>query len=348
MLQVTLAEKIGILVDIIKSSPIFICITIFTIILNIALYKNSNTNKKILKKVFMIFYILIFSILFIQYNKTVISILDYLVENILKLVYFPNLAAYIFMIIIANIIMVITMLKDTKKSIKLINTTTYTFIMLLFILTIFTVFKNEVNVYEMFSVYTNKDLLVLIELSSFTFIIWGICIILNKVINFVTVKIDSKEANIDTVVEKVKVKEIKVVESKETTIPTNKAKTYDGPIIDTPSKKQYKLPSYSIIKKFNDYLDAFIDSLFTKKEVTKPVVTNPIPTPIITNTSDLYIEKAEDKKPTKYIIVDEIKANMENYSEPKKDVIISDDMTLQQCYEIRNILLSLQQAEKAK
>lgn len=100
-------------------------------------------------------------------------------NNIFLFLFFPNLAVYVLVLIIINILIVrSTFSKKDSKFTKNINIIFFLLFQVIFYLIIDNVVKNNIDVYEQLSIYTNQDLLILIELSMQLFLLWVILLLI--------------------------------------------------------------------------------------------------------------------------------------------------------------------------
>ena len=178
----SMQKLINTLTKIITGSPTSILFIVLGIIFTIAMIINIKKNKTIGKTLFIIGWIFIILFIIIKYNNYISKIFDNLINNVFMQIFFPNIATYLIIIIITNIIFLITILnKESKTSDKIINSIFFTIIMVIMIITIEQIAKNNVNVYAQEEVYTNENILTLIESTTIFFGIW-ISIILSKLI----------------------------------------------------------------------------------------------------------------------------------------------------------------------
>ncbi len=188
MLQLTLFEKLKILFDLILASPFFIFLFIFAILVFLILQDTKYYDKKLVKEYIIGIYVLVFIAAIIKYHSSFLSLLDYLIDNIAVVFYFPNLAIYMAMILISNIIMLRTIFKDSDKVSRTLNIAMYSTIMYLMLLTISIISTETLNVYDQVSLYQNSNVLALVELSNTIFIIWMLLAIINKLLDVLEVK----------------------------------------------------------------------------------------------------------------------------------------------------------------
>lgn len=186
MLQVSLAEKLEILKKTMFSSSISIIALAIILFIGFLFATTNKHNSKESKKIYILLYITCGFALLIKYAKSLMDLVDYFMNHVFILVYFPNLAIYFLAIIISNIMMWKSMFKNENKSLKIVNTIFFCGIHYLFVLLLGTISKNNLNIFELTSVYSDKTALSLIELTSFLFIIWiiltGIYSIVRRII----------------------------------------------------------------------------------------------------------------------------------------------------------------------
>lgn len=173
MINYSIGDKLKMLVEIIMSSPLFLCCFMigiaFFIYYIISIYKNNKINKW----VFVAVWVILLAILVIRYNKVVLSLFDNLFENIFMALYFPNLAVYIVILFISNIMLIYSILnRSICKSYKITNVLSAFVIDIFLVLIVDIVNKNSVNVYKQINVYTNPALLVLLQLTTAVFVSW--------------------------------------------------------------------------------------------------------------------------------------------------------------------------------
>lgn len=187
MIQLNLFEKIQTLLDIIKSSRLFIVSFIVCISLITIMVLDYKSNKKVNSKLFVSVWILSMFFIIMKYANGILSLSDNLVEEVIEAIYFPNLTVYLTMFIFVNIICIYTLIKNKFYAYKLISIVSATLIDFNFILTLDTIIKNNIDVYEKLTVYSNKELLVLIQLTSMIFTVYIILIGFVKLVN-ITIK----------------------------------------------------------------------------------------------------------------------------------------------------------------
>ena len=181
------------LLNIFEGSPSSILFIILGIIFTLTMIININKNKKIGKTLYIIGWIFIISFIVIRYNSYLSKIFDNLINQIFMQIFFPNLATYVILIIITNIIFLISInRKNIKNLTKVINSIFFIVIMIMMVYTLEQIISNNINIYSTEEVYTNQNVLVLIESTTILFTIWTIILISKFIISKLIKKSDEK------------------------------------------------------------------------------------------------------------------------------------------------------------
>lgn len=172
MFEISISEKIEILKKIMTSSVAPLLALFIIVFIGFLFITTNRHNREESKKVYILLYVIALIALIIRYNSYFMSFIDYFMNHVFILIYFPNLAVYLLAIIITNIIMWKTLFKSDDKALKVINTIAFCSIHYLFILLLSVIASKGLDIFEMTSIYGNKTAYTLIELSSFAFVIW--------------------------------------------------------------------------------------------------------------------------------------------------------------------------------
>lgn len=166
-------EKIKMLMELISSSYLFLGVMIVCILLLTLLIILTILNKKVNKCFFIIVSIILGVLLLINYGDIIIKALDIILDSIFMALYFPNLPIYMSIVLVSNIMFIISIFnKKQTKVTKITNMINAIFLDFLSILIIEVVKNNNINIYEEVSLYTNSNLLILLELSTAIFVSW--------------------------------------------------------------------------------------------------------------------------------------------------------------------------------
>lgn len=183
MNELSLIEKFKVVFDITKSNIVYPIIIIFLLIISFLFITTNKNNAKESKKVYGSLYAILMIIILIKYATSLKTMIDYMMNHLFIVFYFPNIAVYLTAILITNIIMWISMFKSsTKTIIKIINATIFSIIHYILLLILGIITTKKIDVFNQKALYANHDIHALIELSSNIFIIWMIFLILYKII----------------------------------------------------------------------------------------------------------------------------------------------------------------------
>ncbi len=215
MLQLSLLEQFQILIKLILGNPFFIFLLIFSMIVAVVLMDTTNFSYKKNKKIYLVIYALVAIAIIIRYNTALFTMVDYLLDNLFMIFYFPSLAIQTLMIIIMNIALLITVFnKSIDVSYKRINVTFYCIMMYILFLTLDSVVKNGIDVYSQLSIYSNSETVALVQINSLLFILWAGALL----VNLIAIKL-SKDPNIthkkEKIVEKVIAKDDNIIAKEE-------------------------------------------------------------------------------------------------------------------------------------
>lgn len=173
MTDLSLGEKTEVLSNVISSSPLFLFCSMLVVALLIFFIICMRKNIKINKWMFIGSWVFILLVVFIKYNSVVLNLLDNLFDTIFMALYFPNLTVYLIILAVSNGYLVYSIFsKKLVKSQKIINILNALIIDVLLIFIMDIVNSIGINVYDELTIFSNRDLLVLLELNSAIFTSW--------------------------------------------------------------------------------------------------------------------------------------------------------------------------------
>lgn len=173
MNDISLMEKVKTLMNIIATTPLFLfcfMIGIFVLIFYlISIKKEKNINKWIFISAWAILAI----VFIINYNSFVLKLIDNFFDILFMSIYFPNITVYFIILFISNFFFVFSIFrKKLGKKYKIVNFVNALIINLFFILIMDVVKNNSIDIYAETSIYTNYNLMVLMQLNSAVFFSW--------------------------------------------------------------------------------------------------------------------------------------------------------------------------------
>ncbi len=196
MENISIWKMLETVANLVLSSPFFIITLIVGLILLFFMIFSIVKNQRISKGLSIIVWIFLLLFIVFRYNDYLYSLCDNLVNNIFVQIFFPNLATYIIMLISTVIIMIYTIMKKSSpRYLKVMNVLFPFVIIFLFILTLDKIVNLNINIYEQLTVFSDKNLLVLIELSMLIFVVWILLLICIKIVRKLIQKSSNKVIN---------------------------------------------------------------------------------------------------------------------------------------------------------
>lgn len=172
MANFTFFEKIKILWDTILSTPFFSLSAVVGLVLAILMIVDIKRRKKIRKQYYIAAWFFIFLFITFKYIKIIPILLDNLVNQIFMALYFPSIGIYMFLLLVVNAGFIFCLSKNIHKSYKILTGIISIILDLFFVLIINIILDNNIDVTKDVTLYTNSNLLVLLELSTAIFVSW--------------------------------------------------------------------------------------------------------------------------------------------------------------------------------
>ena len=200
MANLSIKQFLNTLVKIVFSSPTSIIYIIVGVIFLISMITNIRKKKTIGKTLYLIGWMFIVVFLVTRYNSYLSTLLDNLINTVFTQIFFPNLATYVIIIILSNIIYIKSILNKKQKTYeKIINTIFFAIIMFNVSYTLDEIINEKLNIYDL-NIYSNQKILVLVETTTVIFTLWQIFLLSKKIIKKL---ISISNQNIDNSKEKI-------------------------------------------------------------------------------------------------------------------------------------------------
>lgn len=182
MTSISMLDKLKLVLNL--SENVFnIAIIVFMIFISFLYITTNKNNRKSSLKAYIAMYIILFAVILIRYYDSLPTMFDYFMDNVFDIIYFPNIAVYMGFIILSNIIMLVSVFSTrTHKYIKTINVIISGILDYIFVLFVSLVNAKKINVFNIESLYSNRNIHTLIELSSNIFILWIVFLIIFKIV----------------------------------------------------------------------------------------------------------------------------------------------------------------------
>lgn len=171
--DISLIEKIKTLMDIIVSSPLFLFCFMTGISVLIYYLISLKKERKVNKWIFIAVWLILTVIIIVSYHTVIFKIVDNLLDALFMALYFPNTTVYFIILFVSNLYFIISLFRrNLSKKFKIINFINALIVDLLLILIMDTVKTGSIDIYDQVSMYSNFNLMIIMQLNSATFLSW--------------------------------------------------------------------------------------------------------------------------------------------------------------------------------
>lgn len=193
MEELSLWKMLEIIGNLILSSPFFLMTLIIGLIMVILMIISIRKYKKITRGLMIGVWLFLVLFIVIRYNDYLYVLFDNLINNIFMQIFFPSLVTYVIILLISTGILLYSLFSQNLKKIMKIINFIFTFIIwFLTLLTLDIIVNSGVNIYEPLTIYSDKTLLVLVEMSMIVFVLWMLLLLSIKLILILIKKSDEK------------------------------------------------------------------------------------------------------------------------------------------------------------
>ena len=197
MTEYSFWERISMIFSMIISSTFFISLVVIISLTIVILVVNNKVKSKFPKYLSALAYAVIVIYIMIKYGGYFLSINDSFVEKFFSAMYFPNLITYLCMMLITVFILITTFInKKSSFVLKVGNIMSFSIMWFLFVLVLDVVKKNEIDVYDITSIYSNESLMILLQASTYIFFIWMGLLLMNFIVRKISFAMDNKNSSV--------------------------------------------------------------------------------------------------------------------------------------------------------
>ncbi len=183
MSPLSLITKLQTVFDFITSRNLYLMILAVLVFLTIIFITTNGSNRKQSKKTYIILYLAFFAFIGIQYGESIVTVLDYAVNEIFYTYYFPNIVIYLIMLIVTNIILWKTIFSEKNdKKLKILNSCAFSIIVYLFILGISAINNLNLDIFNITELYSSNQVRSILELSMLIFTFWIVLLVIYHLI----------------------------------------------------------------------------------------------------------------------------------------------------------------------
>lgn len=178
MTYLSIIEKLRILLDMLLDFKFILIFVILLLILTF-LYAIRRINRKKYALMMISTFILLFAISIISNYKVLANTFDNFTTIFFGNIYFPSIYVYIGVLVICFITFITSILNTMlKKTYKIINSIMFVCNNILLIIVLNIIAKNKIDIFSVSSLYTNNNLVAILEISMNLFILWVLSLII--------------------------------------------------------------------------------------------------------------------------------------------------------------------------
>lgn len=326
MKYLSIIEKFKILFDTLMSFKFIFILIILMLILTILFICKKMSNKKYV--IFMsLSMVLTFIISIVKNHKILSNTFDNFTTIFFNGIYFPSIYIYISVLIVILLAFITSILNSKKKKIyKIINSVTFIINNIFFIIILNIIAKNNINVFELSSLYTNKSLVAILELNMGLFILWITTLSIIYITNIICDKITSKK----NVTEETLAKDVEpIIEKMNTTedLLSKEENLFIKDVTDVPMVKEEMLTNTNTVINdkvtFNDILNGLVPVTYYDSKINNQNYSISNPQEIYEgNYNNLKLELEKDTiKRVEPIVSNVSKVNINNTEKIKTEQI---------------------------
>ena len=297
MPKLTIFEKFDILLDNVLANPLFLILLIVPVVALII-------NKTKFKKFAVIFYIIATLLIFALNYKYIFVLFDNLTETIVTALMFPTIGLVLAVVIAELVIMLMTIAKNYRTPVKIINSISFVFIQIMFAIVLKLTENSKIDLSKTDSIYNSIDLGTVMQMMMLTFGLQLVLLLVSKSIDKVTLSLDNtkvKETHADIADTKLEL-ELPEVTDEETLVPAIVTETEPELLLEPINfeesyenifnKKPEVNKTMVLNRNINTTEKPYIKTMETNKEVSKTLNTKkPIVRTMVLNKDIITSEK---------------------------------------------------------
>lgn len=217
MTYLSILEKLKILFNMLWDfKVVLIFVSLMIALTGIYMIKKISTKKY---GIFMtLMFIMLFAISIISNHRILLNTFDDFTTIFFSNIYFPSIYIYIALLVLVDLIFIISLLsKKIRKAYKIINSIVFILNNIIFAVVLNIIAKNKIDVFSVTSLYTNINLVAVLEISINLVILWILSLLVIYITNNICDRIKAnKEVKVENIIQNnyTEVVEDNVIENK--------------------------------------------------------------------------------------------------------------------------------------
>ena len=312
-------EKLNCVFNIVKDNWIYLAFLGFVALL-LLLTSFKKIKRKTCFMTSLVSYIALLTYIIATNNKQLGIIGNSLIDNLFMSIYFPSAYAYLFVLIISLIITFTSVLNRKRSKVyQWIHGIFFFAMQFIFVLILQILSKNKIDIFSKTSLFSNKDIIMLLEFSMNIFILWIIVLLFVYFTNIITEHVTLSEirkkkeepayspVDINTLTADIDIADSiePAVASTPVTAPMNEVTT---PVVNVPVIENSETTVQNIIEQpiitSQPVIEPAVQETYVEEQnkainMTDFIPTKPeliIPEPVITNENRNYVSEVEEVK----------------------------------------------------
>lgn len=193
MTYLSIIEKLQILFNTLLDFKFILVFTILLLIFSF-LYIIRKVNSKKYMLFMILSFLIVFGISIVNNFKVLSSTFDNFTTILFENIYFPSIYVYIGVLVISFVSFIVSMLNIMlKRAYKIINSIMFIINNVLLVIVINIIAKNNIDIFSVNSLYTNTNLVAILELSMGLFILWILSLITVYVTDYLCYRLANKK-----------------------------------------------------------------------------------------------------------------------------------------------------------
>lgn len=178
MIRPSFIDMLQSFIGVVESSGILILVLFIFTLLSIHLYKTIEINIEKAKKQCIFFFLFLFLFLLFLFHDFILKAINFIIQQIFITICFPSILVYIGMLILINFVTFTSLFKkEIPKIMKGIHIFTYVIFHFISILLVYIIITENIDSSSILNMYTNQNILNIVELSICIFTFWIIVVI---------------------------------------------------------------------------------------------------------------------------------------------------------------------------
>lgn len=202
MTYLSIFEKLKILFNMLWDFKVVLIFVSLMIVLT-AIYMIKKISTKRYGIFMTLMFIMLFAISIISNHKILLNTFDDFTTIFFSNIYFPSIYIYIALLVLVDLIFIISLLsKKIRKAYKIINSMVFILNNILFAVVLNIIAKNKIDIFSASSLYTNINLVAVLEISINLVILWILSLLVIYITNSICDRVKvNKEVKVENTIQ---------------------------------------------------------------------------------------------------------------------------------------------------